>query len=108
MRRGLAAVVVALSVAVGLTGCVLDAERREGGELVDEMTDAEFYALPADLPAGEPGELIRYKTIDSAPAGTRAWRVIYHSTDMAGADIPVEIVRKGGVYRVELLIGQTK
>ena len=89
MRRGLAAVAVAVTIAVGLGGCVLDAERREGGELVDEMTDAEFYALPDDLPAGSPGELIRSKTIDSAPAGTRAWRVIYHSTDMAGADIPV-------------------
>jgi len=89
MRRGLAAVAAALTIAVGLSACVLDAERREGDELVDEMTDAEFYTLPDDLPAGSPGELIRSKTIDSAPAGTRAWRVIYHSTDMAGADIPV-------------------
>jgi len=72
-----------------LSGCILDDERRSVDELVDEQTNAEFYALPSDLPAGDPGEIIKSKPIDSAPAGTRAWRVIYHSRDLAGADIPV-------------------
>ncbi|HQI67112.1 MAG TPA: hypothetical protein PLJ54_12110, partial [Rhodoglobus sp.] len=62
-----------------LSGCILDDERRSIDELVDEQTNAEFYALPSDLPAGDPGEIIKSKPIDSAPAGTRAWRVIYHS-----------------------------
>lgn len=88
MRRR-AAVALALAVSTLLSGCVLDAERRDAFEYSDELTDEEFYTLPASLPAGEPGEVIRAKTIESAPAGTRAWRVIYHSTDLAGSDIAV-------------------
>jgi len=80
---------LALVVAMLLSGCVLEAERRTVFEYSDQMTNAEFYTLPADLPAGEPGDLIRAKTIESAPAGTRAWRVLYHSTDLAGDDIAV-------------------
>lgn len=89
MRRALAGVALALAVATALSGCVLEAERRTVFEFSDELTDAQFYTLPETLPAGEPGDLIRAKTIDSSPAGTRAWRVIYHSTDLAGTDIPV-------------------
>ena len=88
MRR-VAAVALALAVAVALSGCVLEAERRSLFEYSDQLTNTEFYTLPASIPDGKPGELIRAKTIDSAPAGIRAWRVIYHSTDLAGNDIPV-------------------
>jgi len=74
-----------------LSGCI-DFDRRVEDGAIDEFTDAEFYTLPADIPAGEPGELIRSKPILSAPAGSHAWRVIYHSRDMAGNDIPVSAV----------------
>lgn len=87
MKRAIA---LAVLVTALLSGCVtLDLERRGEFELSDQLTDAEFYTLPADLPAGEPGEIIRAKTIDSAPEGSKAWRVIYHSTDLAGNDIAV-------------------
>ena len=89
MRPALVGAALALAVATMLSGCVLEAERRTVFEYSDELTDVEFYTLPESIPAGEPGELIRAKTIDSSPAGTRAWRVIYHSTDLAGNDIPV-------------------
>ena len=89
MKRALAAVALGLVVATGLSGCILDLERRGGFELSDKLTDAEFYTLPDTIPAGKPGDLIRAKTIDSSPAGSQAWRVIYHSTDLAGNDIPV-------------------
>lgn len=78
-----------LALVLLLSGCILDQERHVDEELTDEQSNAAFYTVPADVAAGEPGELIRTKPIDSAPAGTRAWRIIYHSRDLAGADIPV-------------------
>ncbi len=55
----------------------------------DARTDPAFYAIPSPLPTGAPGTLIRIEPIASAPIGTHAWRVIYHSRDLAGSDIPV-------------------
>lgn len=75
-------------VALVLSGCVIDDERRVIEDEEDQLiVDPAFYQLPADLPAGEPGEIIRSIPIESAPAGTVAWRLIYHTRDLAGADI---------------------
>jgi pimeloyl-ACP methyl ester carboxylesterase len=82
-------IAIAALVATALSGCLLDTVRRGGEEIADELTDAQFYELPADLAPGEPGEIIRSKPIASAPAGSLAWRVLYHSRDMAGTDIAV-------------------
>jgi len=87
--RAITTAIASAAVVTLLSGCILDAERREVEELTDEQANAQFYTLPSDLSPGEPGEIIRSKPIDSAPAGTRAWRVIYHSRDRAGTDIPV-------------------
>lgn len=92
MRRILLASAAAVALVTLLSGCIFDAERRVDEGLVDEYTDASFYELPATIAPGDPGELIRTKEIASAPAGTRAWRVIYHSRDMAGSDIPVSAI----------------
>lgn len=89
MRKQFVVVALALAVSTAFSGCVLDVERRDVFQYSDELTDAAFYTLPESLPAGGPGDLIRAKTVESAPAGTRAWRVIYHSTDLNGNDIPV-------------------
>lgn len=89
MRRGILAAVVATTVMALLSGCVFDLDRRAEEGLQDEQTDAAFYTLPATLEPGDPGELIRTKPIESAPQGTKAWRVIYHSRDLSGNDIPV-------------------
>ncbi|HEU4999723.1 MAG TPA: alpha/beta fold hydrolase [Lapillicoccus sp.] len=51
-----------------------------------EAIDKSFYAVPANTPAGPPGSLVRSQALRSAPAGSRAWRVLYHSTDLAGRD----------------------
>ena len=55
----------------------------------DLKTDPAFYTLPSPAPTGDPGEIIRIEPIASAPTGSTAWRVIYHSRDLAGEDIPV-------------------
>ena len=92
MRRFVAAAALCALLLGSLSGCWLDQGRRDIEEGFDNKTDAAFYSLPADLPAGRPGEIIRSKRLLSAPAGARAWRVIYHSTDMDGKDIPVSTI----------------
>jgi Secretory lipase len=47
-----------------------------------------FYQPPAPLPAGRPGQLIRDESLD-APPGYKAWRILFHSRDVAGRDIAV-------------------
>lgn len=47
-----------------------------------------FYAAPSPLPEGEPGAVVRAEPIAS-PDGAQAWRVLYHSRDVAGDDIVV-------------------
>ncbi len=79
-----ASVVAVIAALVGV-----DVARRQAGEAADQLTNPEFYSLPSSLPEGAPGELIRSVPISGAPFGTNAWRVIYHSRDLAGRDIPV-------------------
>lgn len=88
-RRHRRTVTVLIVVGVMIALVVADGIRRyaEGeGELA---TDPAFYSLPSPVPTGEPGAIIRREPIASAPAGATAWRIIYHSRDLAGKDIPV-------------------
>ncbi len=48
----------------------------------------DFYATPDPLPKGKPGTLIRSEPI-TAPAGAKAWRVLYKSKSARGDDIAV-------------------
>ena len=49
-----------------------------------------FYTPPDPLPSGQPGEIIRTAPMDAtALKGARLWRVLYHSTTLAGNDIAV-------------------
>lgn len=47
-----------------------------------------FYAVPDPLPKAAPGTIIRSEPI-AAPAGAKAWRVLYHSETVGGDDIAV-------------------
>jgi alpha-beta hydrolase superfamily lysophospholipase len=82
MRR-FAAVVLALGLAPAL---ILGALAMPAAAGSADTTD--FYAVPDPLPAAKPGSLIRAARIE-APAGARAWRVLYHSTAVDGRDIAV-------------------
>lgn len=88
-RRRRALIVIGAVLAVALVLVAVEVARRTIAEQDEVRTDPAFYAVPTPLPAGEPGEIIRIESIESAPAGTSAWRVIYHSRDLEGADIPV-------------------
>lgn len=86
-RRVLLLIGAVLIVVLGLAAAEF-ARRYIEGE-ADLKTDPAFYSLPSPAPTGEPGEIIRIEPIASAPAGSSAWRVIYHSRDLAGVDVPV-------------------
>ena len=86
-RRVLLLIGALLIVVLGLAAAEF-ARRYIEGE-ADLKTDPAFYSLPSPAPTGEPGEIIRIEPIASAPAGSSAWRVIYHSRDLAGDDVPV-------------------
>src|SRR5688572_25248125 len=52
--------------------------------------EAPIDPIPDPWPAGEHGDLVRYQRVDSpALGGKTAYRVLYHSQDTRGRDIPV-------------------
>lgn len=90
VRRGFLVVGVIVAILGGVLGA--DAVRRHIEGEADLQTDPAFYTLPTPLPTGDPGSVIRVEEIASAPLGSAAWRVIYHSRDLHGEDIPVSAV----------------
>ena len=48
-----------------------------------------FYVPPKPLAKAGPGTIIRSTPITGAPAGARAWKVLYHSRSVDGRDIAV-------------------
>ncbi|MGJ0388175.1 alpha/beta fold hydrolase [Microbacterium sp. WCS2018Hpa-23] len=89
-RRGFLIVLLVVALIAGVFA--VDAVRRHVEGEADLQTDPAFYTVPDPLPAGDPGEIIRVEAIASAPLGSTAWRVIYHSRDVSGTDIPVSAV----------------
>ena len=85
-------VVSAVIVAAALVLAGANIARRVIGGDEDHAKDAAFYALPSPIPTAAPGVIIRAEVLAGAPLGARAWRVIYHSRDSAGSDIPVSAV----------------
>ncbi|PQZ61045.1 MULTISPECIES: S9 family peptidase [unclassified Microbacterium] len=88
-RRRSALIIIGAILILALVLIAAEVTRRTLAEQQDARTDPAFYALPTPLPSGDPGEIIRIEPIESAPIDTTAWRVIYHSRDLAGVDIPV-------------------
>lgn len=48
-----------------------------------------FYIPPSPLPAGKPGDIIRYRPAPAPLPGTQAWDVLYLSTTVAGSPVAV-------------------
>lgn len=86
-RRLVLAVIAAVVVVAALLAAGFARRVIEGTD--EKASDAPFYVPPTPLAAATPGTLIRSEPIDSAPEGMKAWRVLYHSTDLSGGDIPV-------------------
>ena len=58
-----------------------------GPQLPDVAPGEDFYDHPEDIPAGEPGRLIRIQALDLP--GAQGWRVLYHSEAVDGRAIIV-------------------
>jgi len=72
-----------------LAGCApVDAARGIAGRWQQDQDSAAFYDVGTVAP-GRPGEIVRSQALAGPPAGSRAWRVLYHSTDQDGRDIVV-------------------
>ncbi|MCU1513446.1 MAG: secretory lipase [Microbacteriaceae bacterium] len=84
-RTLVVAAVVTLALAASVVTIQQDARRAIVGA-IEESTAAAFYSLPDPLPKGKPGTVVRTQRIYSVPIGTTAWRIMYHSTDLFGAD----------------------
>lgn len=86
-RRRIGALVGIGVVSATFTGLLNDTRRVVDGVL--EWPDTAFYGLPNPIPDAPPGTIYRQEELGSAPTGTRAWRVLYHSRDREDINILV-------------------
>jgi fermentation-respiration switch protein FrsA (DUF1100 family) len=100
MRRSLVVAFLLLAACSGDGGGVAAVDDRPAeGVATDDVAErvAEawtgdlegFYVPPDPLPAGEPGDLLRWEEVDAGVAGARAWRVLYLSESVQGDPIAV-------------------
>ena len=81
-------VVIPLIVLSGLGVLVTSEAAANAGAAGHAPKGDAFYVPPKPLKKARPGTIIRSTRID-APAGARAWRILYHSRSVAGRDIAV-------------------
>ena len=74
---------------VALVAGACSAARQGAEDVIEHRTEGTFDTLPDPLPSAAPGTLIRSERLLGAPDGAEAFRVLYHSTDLNGADIGV-------------------
>ena len=87
-RTGWVLVVAVLGIAgvvLAVLGPATDRRLTEG--VGENIGDSSFYSASQPFPAGVPGAVVRTERLPSAPEGTTAWRVLYHSTNATGGDI---------------------
>ncbi|WP_167510524.1 hypothetical protein [Paenarthrobacter nitroguajacolicus] len=79
-------IVVGIAVAPGAVR-LIDFGVRVGEGAAAEKAVAPFYIAPTPAPGpAAPGTIVRQEPVVGAPQGAIAWRVLYHSTDVDGAD----------------------
>lgn len=79
--------VLAALLGLVLVGCSVEADRRLAAGYIEEQAGKAFYQQPNPVPPGPPGSIIRTEQLLSAPENSVAWRVMYHTTDLTGADV---------------------
>ena len=81
-------VAIALIALSALAWCVETSPSRAGAAAARVPTGDAFYVPPKPLTKAKPGTIIRSTPI-TAPAGARAWKILYHSQAVDGHDIAV-------------------
>lgn len=76
--------VAALFLAFLGTMVAAEAVRFAGDEIEQHEDLAAFYAQPAGAADGAPGTLVRHEALIGTPVDTRAWRIMYRTTDLGG------------------------
>ena len=64
-------------------------EARIVGDLIERPGLEEFYLDPVPEGSGDPGEIVRQEELVGLPFDTRAWRILYRSTDLDGEPLIV-------------------
>ena len=86
-RGGRAGVFVALLL---IAGVVLTGEGlRLAGDAAERSGLAAFYAQPAGAAVGAPGSIVKSEELIGVPLDSRAWRIMYRSTDLRGDPVVV-------------------
>jgi pimeloyl-ACP methyl ester carboxylesterase len=97
-RAATVLVVTALTAGLSLTGCGTPTAASASVRLPDTAAQPgdppvdSFYRIPHPLALEPPGSIIRSSPIASRgqlPAGSKAYRILYHSETIAGSDIAV-------------------
>lgn len=76
------AILAALLTAIG--GGVMAMAPRLAGDLLQRDSLEAFYEQPAGALAGAPGSIVKSEALPGVPMDTRAWRIMYRSTDLNG------------------------
>jgi pimeloyl-ACP methyl ester carboxylesterase len=85
-RRLRAAIAAAIVLAVVASIVAVESPRLIG-DAIDSRTANAFFAQPAGAGNGAPGTLVKSERLRGAPPLSRAWRIMYRSTDLNGAPI---------------------
>ncbi|WP_204772982.1 lipase family protein [Leifsonia flava] len=86
-RRRWVVTVLAALVATVIAVFTFTVDRRVDAGLIEEWQAPAFYGTTGSEGSAPPGTLVRSERLLSAPTGSEAWRILYHSTDALGHDI---------------------
>jgi acetyl esterase/lipase len=83
--RRLRFVTAFMAATLAFVGGVVAVEAlRLAGDALERPGIDEFYAQPGDAADGEPGSIVKLDPLLGAPLASRAWRIMYRTTDLNG------------------------
>lgn len=85
-RRWIVTVLAALTATL-IALFTVTVDRRVDAGIVEEWQAPGFYRTTGSEASAPPGTIVRSERLLSAPTGSEAWRVLFHSTDVLGHDI---------------------